>query len=85
MPGKTPKYSETYKLAVIILVSKGEDPHDLAKCIKPTAGTIRNWNSQNSLTGKSRDNENLHRVKQERNTLAEILASVLSDRHPGSS
>ncbi|MCS4034874.1 hypothetical protein GGQ02_003284 [Salinibacter ruber] len=80
MPGKTPKYSETYKLAVIILASKGEDPHDLAKCIKPTAGTIRNWISKNTLTGKSRDNENLDRVKRERNSLAEILSSVLGDR-----
>ncbi len=80
MPGKTPKYSETYKLAVIILVAKGEDPHDLAKCIKPTAGTIRNWISKNTLTGKSRDNENLDRVKRERNSLAEILSSVLGDR-----
>jgi hypothetical protein len=85
MPGKTPQYSEMYKLAVLILIAKGEDPYDLAKCIQPTAATIRNWD-QVGLTGTSRDDKDLKRVKQERNSLVKILASVLGDRQqPGSS
>ena len=85
MPGKNPRYSEVYKLAVLILVLKGEDPSCLAKSIQPTAATIRNWTSASSLTEENCADEELRRLKQERNSLAEALASVLGSRQPGSS
>ncbi len=86
MPRTRPPYPPRFRKAIVLLVKNGKAVSELAEIFEPTEATIHNWIKKIDIedgTAVRRSDEDeqeeLRRLKQKNETLAEVVQLLISE------